>query len=146
MAATPASGGHRSGRHRQHVTVVEFADTLRADDVLQKKARSMGNIDIIMSARTSDRRRRVVGMDYDRTTGGSSIWRWPASSSDRPGAEHRVPQRKRDCPDPLWRNRDRHQGCHLLPGVYAAGDATTVPFKQIIISIGGRCHRRPGCV
>ena len=28
------------------------------------------------------------------------------------------------------------KGATSLPGVYAAGDATTVPFKQIIISMG----------
>ena len=78
--------------------MVEFADTLCADDVLQKKACSMGNIDIIMSARTTEvigDGSKVVGMtNEDRTTGeigasGGGRHLRP----DRPGAEHRVPSR-----------------------------------------------------
>ena len=38
----------------EHVTVLEFADTLRADEVLIKKANSLGNIEIIKSAQTTE--------------------------------------------------------------------------------------------
>jgi alkyl hydroperoxide reductase subunit F len=34
------------------------------------------------------------------------------------------------------RDRDRRPRRHQLPGVYAAGDCTTVPYKQIIIAMG----------
>ena len=36
----------------EHVTVLEFADTLRADDVLQRKAQSLPNVDILTNAQT----------------------------------------------------------------------------------------------
>ena len=61
----------------EHVTVVEFADTLRADDVLQKKARSMGNIDIIMSARTTE----VIG-------DGSKVVAWITRIAPRARSKH----------------------------------------------------------
>ncbi len=37
-----------------HVTVVEFADVLRADDVLLDKVRSLGNVDILVSRQTME--------------------------------------------------------------------------------------------
>ncbi len=57
----------------EHVTVLEFADTLRADEVLVKKAKSMGNIDIIKNAQTTEvlgDGSKVNGIAYkDRVTG-----------------------------------------------------------------------------
>ena len=51
--------------------MLEFADTLRADEVLQRKARSMPNIEIIKNAQTTEVRgdgSKVVGLTYkDRT-------------------------------------------------------------------------------
>ena len=37
-----------------HVTVLEFADTLKADEVLQRKLRSLANVDVITSAQTTE--------------------------------------------------------------------------------------------
>src|SRR5690606_15640426 len=55
------------------VTVLEFADTLRADDVLVKKANSMGNLRIIKNAQTTQvlgDGSKVVGLNYrDRASG-----------------------------------------------------------------------------
>src|SRR5690606_36207268 len=56
-----------------HVTLIEFDDQLRADDVLQRKLRSLPNVDIIVSARTTEvlgDGEKVVGLTYeDRTSG-----------------------------------------------------------------------------
>ncbi|MGR5488970.1 NAD-binding protein, partial [Vibrio alfacsensis] len=56
----------------EHVTVLEFADTLRADQVLIDKANSMANIDIITMAQTTEvlgDGTRVTGLEYkDRNT------------------------------------------------------------------------------
>ncbi len=96
---------------------MEFADTLRADEVLQKKARSMGNIDIIMSARTTEvigDGSKVVGMDYEDRTTGEIKHLAVAGIFVQIGL---VPNteflKERRGPDPLWRDRDRHQGRHL---------------------------------
>jgi alkyl hydroperoxide reductase subunit F len=125
----------------EHVTVVEFADTLRADEVLQKKARSMGNIDIIMSARTTEvigDGSKVVGMDYEDRTTGEIKHLAVAGIFVQIGL---VPNTEflKGSEVALTRFGEIEidtKGATSLPGVYAAGDATTVPFKQIIISMG----------
>ncbi|MFQ2155630.1 alkyl hydroperoxide reductase subunit F [Aeromonas hydrophila] len=125
----------------EHVTVVEFADTLRADEVLQKKARSMGNIDIIMSARTTEvigDGNKVVGMDYEDRTTGEIKHLAVAGIFVQIGL---VPNTEflKGSDVALTRFGEIEidtKGATSLPGVYAAGDATTVPFKQIIISMG----------
>lgn len=124
----------------EHVTVLEFADTLRADAVLQRKARSIGNIDIIMNAQTTEvvgDGKRVNGLKYtDRTTGDS----------------HEIALAGIFVQIGLIPNTDwlkgtlelsRHgeividaKGQTSIPGVFAAGDVTTVPYKQIIIAMG----------
>ena len=125
----------------EHVTVVEFADTLRADEVLQKKARSMGNIDIIMSARTTEvigDGSKVVGMDYEDRITGEIKHLAVAGIFVQIGL---VPNTEflKGSDVALTRFGEIEidtKGATSLPGVYAAGDATTVPFKQIIISMG----------
>ncbi|MCY0367909.1 NAD-binding protein, partial [Klebsiella pneumoniae] len=55
-----------------HVTLLEFADTLRADAVLQKKLYSLPNVTVIKSAQTTEVKgdgQKVNGLVYkDRTT------------------------------------------------------------------------------
>ncbi|WP_442771561.1 alkyl hydroperoxide reductase subunit F [Paenirhodobacter enshiensis] len=124
-----------------HVTLLEFADTLRADEVLQRKLRSMPNVEIVTSARTTEVKgdgARVTGLAYeDRTTGKmnevplSGIFvqigllpntEWLKGTLDlNPRGEIVI---------------DAH-GATSIPGVFAAGDCTTVPYKQIVIAIGG---------
>ncbi|MGQ9426042.1 alkyl hydroperoxide reductase subunit F [Gilvimarinus sp. F26214L] len=124
-----------------HVTVLEFADTLRADDVLIRKARSLDNVDIITSAQTTEilgDGNKVNGLMYtDRASGESKRialagvfvqiglvpnTEWLQNSAL---ALNRVGEIKID-----------ERGATSVPGVYAAGDATTVPYKQIIVSMG----------
>src|SRR5690606_9765077 len=58
-----------------HVTLLEFDGALRADDVLQRKLRSLPNVDVVVSALTTEvlgDGSKVVGLSYtDRTTGES---------------------------------------------------------------------------
>ena len=125
----------------EHVTVLEFADTLRADEVLIRKANSLKNIMIIKNAQTTE----VVG-DGKRVTGLSYIDR---ISGDEKSLELAgifvqiglVPNTEwlKDSGLSLTRFGEIEidsKGATSLPGVYAAGDATTTPFKQIIIAMG----------
>ncbi|MEH6685758.1 MAG: alkyl hydroperoxide reductase subunit F [Halopseudomonas sabulinigri] len=125
----------------EHVTVLEFADTLRADEVLQRKARSMRNIDIIKSAQTTEVRgdgNKVVGLTYkDRATE-------ELKQVDVAGIFVQIGL----IPNTEWLkgselNLTRFgeieidaRGATNIPGVYAAGDVTTEPFKQIIVAMG----------
>lgn len=122
------------------VTVLEFMDTLKADQVLQEKAKSLPNVEIFTNSQTLE----VTG-DGTKVTGIRvrsrdteeirlidldgifvQIGLMPNSSVVR---------------DIVETNRmgeiiiDTH--CRTnVPGIYAAGDVSTVPFKQIIIAMG----------
>ena len=122
-----------------HVTLVEFDTKLRADAVLQRKLHSLSNVTVIMNAKTTEINgvQTVNGLVYeDRTT----------------NETHTVPLEGVFIQIGLIPNTDwlkgtielsRHgeiivddRGQTSVPGVFAAGDATTVPFKQIIIAAG----------
>ncbi|HAT40507.1 MAG TPA: alkyl hydroperoxide reductase subunit F [Rheinheimera sp.] len=123
-----------------HVTVLEFDSKLRADAVLVNKANSMGNIDIITMAQTTEvlgNGQKVVGLTYkDRTTD-------EIKQLELDGIFVQIGL----VPNTEWlrgavelTNRgeiiiDSH-GATSMKGVYAAGDATNTPFKQIIIAMG----------
>lgn len=125
----------------EHVTVVEFADTLRADEVLQRKAHSMSNIEIITNAQTTavvGDGNKVSGMDYiDRQSGEQhhlsvagifvQIGLVPNTEFLQGSAVELSPHGEVIIDA---------KGATSLPGVFAAGDATTVPYKQIVISMG----------
>jgi len=122
------------------VTVLEFADTLRADAVLQDKLASLPNVAVIRSALTTEvlgDGNKVVGLTYtDRTT----------------NASHRVELDGIFVQIGLLPNTDFLKGTVNLSkygeievdakcqtsaaGVFAAGDCTTVPYKQIVIAMG----------
>ncbi len=123
-----------------HVTVVEFADQLKADAVLVKKLHSLPNVTVHVNAQTTEitgADGKVNGLRYkDRGT----------------GAEHLVELAGVFVQIGLVPNTEflkgtvelskygeiiiDAKGATSLPGVFAAGDATTVPFKQIIIAAG----------
>jgi alkyl hydroperoxide reductase subunit F len=123
-----------------HVTLLEFMDALKADDVLQRKLRSLANVDVIVGARTTE----VVG-DGQRVTG----LRYEERAT---GAIHDLPVAGIFVQIGLLPNTDWLRGTVELsrtgeigvddrgrtsvPGVFAAGDATTVPYKQIVIATG----------
>ncbi len=123
-----------------HVTVLEFAGELKADAVLQRKLRSLPNVDVILNAQTTE-----VKGDGNRVTG--------LSYKDRTTDEHHVLALEGIfvqiglLPNTDWLKGtvelsrfgeivvDSH-GRTSVPGVFAAGDCTTVPYKQIIIAAG----------
>jgi alkyl hydroperoxide reductase subunit F len=123
------------------VTVLEFGDTLRADQVLQDKANSLSNVTIIKNAQTTEitgAGGKVNGLIYtDRTTGESH-------TVELEGVFVQIGL----VPNTEWLKQSAveltqfgeiqidDRGATNIPGVFAAGDATTVPYKQIIISMG----------
>ncbi len=123
-----------------HVTLLEFADTLRADAVLQDKLNSLPNVTVIKSALTTEvigDGQKVTAIRYKDRVGGS---------------EHVVELEGIFVQIGLLPNTDwlkgtvelsKHgeviidaKGQTSVPGVFAAGDCTTVPYKQIIIAMG----------
>ena len=124
----------------EHVTVLEFSDTLRADAVLVKKAESTKNITIIRQAMTTEvlgDGQRVVGLKYkDRATDETHV-------IDLAGIFVQiglVPNTEflKDTIQLTERGEiviDDH-GQTSVPGIFAAGNSTNLPYKQIIISMG----------
>ena len=123
-----------------HVTLIEFDSQLRADEVLQRKLRSLPNVRIITSAQTTEvlgDGKRVNGLVYRDRVGGDShrvelegvfvqIGLLPNTEWLKDAIE--LSPRGEIVVDAAGRTS--------LPGVFAAGDATTVPYKQIVIAMG----------
>ena len=123
-----------------HVTLLEFSEQLRADAVLVTRLRSLPNVSIVTQAQTTEIAgdgQKVNSLRYtDRATGQS----------------HLVPLEGVFVQIGLVPNTEWLQGtvdlarggeiaidarcATSVPGVFAAGDATTVPFKQIVIAAG----------
>ena len=122
------------------VTLIEYDDRLRADEVLQRRLRSLANVRVIVGARTTRVRgdgRRVNGLDYtDRASGeqfGLALDGVFVQIGLLPNAEW-----LRGTVGLSARGEievDAH-GRTSVPGVFAAGDVTTTPFKQIVIAMG----------
>ena len=122
------------------VTLLEFADQLKADAVLVDKLNSMPNVTIHLNAQTTEVTgdgRKMTGLHYkDRIT----------------GAAHQLALAGVFVQIGLVPNAEFLKGtvelsrfgeiiidakCHTsVPGIFAAGDVTTVPYKQIIIATG----------
>jgi alkyl hydroperoxide reductase subunit F len=122
------------------VTLIEFDGRLRADEVLQRKLRSLHNVRVVVSAQTTEvhgANGRVDGLSYkDRSTG-------ELHRIDLEGVFVQIGL----LPNTEWlkgtvalSSRGEIEvdarGQTSLPGVFAAGDATTVPYKQIIVAMG----------
>ena len=123
-----------------HVTLVEFDTKLRADAVLQKKMHSMPNVTVITNALSKE----VLGADGKVTT---------LRYEDRTNNQiHDIALEGIFVQIGLLPNTDwlkgvidlsprgeviiDQKGETSMPGVFAAGDCTTVPYKQIIIAMG----------
>lgn len=121
-----------------HVTVVEFADTLKADAVLVSKLKSLPNVTIIANAQTTEivgDGAKVTGLRYkDRATGQEQLLTLEGIFVQIgliPNTEF-----LKDTIDlSRFGEIEIDAKCHTnVPGVFAAGDCTTVPFKQIVIA------------
>ena len=119
---------------------MEFADTLRADEVLIKKANSLGNIEIIKSAQTTEvigDGTRVTGLNYTDRVSGDEHSLSLAGIFVQIGLIPNTEFLKGSIElTPFGEIVIDDKGATSMPGVYAAGDATTTPFKQIIIAMG----------
>jgi alkyl hydroperoxide reductase subunit F len=124
----------------RHVTLLEFGDALRADAVLVNKLKSLPNVTIILQAQTSEftgEAGKFNGLSYtDRASG-------EARHIELEGVFVQIGL----VPNTEWLKGvvelSKHgeiivdaKGQTSIPGVFAAGDVTTVPFKQIIIATG----------
>jgi len=123
-----------------HVWVIEYDAQLRADAILKAKLQSLPNVTIITAAQTTEitgNGERVTGLAY----------------RDRPsGAQHTLELAGVFVQIGLIPNTDwlkgvvklsprgevevDAQGRTSVPGVFAAGDCTVVPYKQIVIAVG----------
>jgi alkyl hydroperoxide reductase subunit F len=122
-----------------HVTLIEFDTALRADAVLQRKLKSLSNVDVFTNAQTTEITgdQKVNGLVYkDRATG-------ELKKVELEGVFIQIGL----VPNTDWLKGvvelTKHgeivvdaRGQTSVPGVFAAGDVTTVPFKQIIIAAG----------
>jgi alkyl hydroperoxide reductase subunit F len=123
-----------------HVTLIEFADALKADAVLVSKLKSLGNVDIHLNAQTTE----ITG-DGSKVNG----LRYKDRATEQ---VHTLALEGVFVQIGLVPNTEFLKGtlelsrfgeividdkCHTsLPGVFAAGDVTTVPYKQIVIAAG----------
>lgn len=123
-----------------HVTLLEFGDALRADAVLVKKLQSLPNVTIITQAQTTEftgAEGKLNGLNYtDRASG-------EAKRIELEGVFVQIGL----VPNTEWLKGTVElskfgeiivdaKGHTSVPGVFAAGDATTVPYKQIVIAAG----------
>ncbi|SDY33332.1 alkyl hydroperoxide reductase subunit F [Pseudomonas sp. NFIX28] len=123
-----------------HVTLLEFDSKLRADAVLQRKLYSLPNVNVITSALTSEVKgdgQKVTGLAYkDRDSGefhtvdleGIFVQIGLLPNTDWLKGTVELSPRGEIIVDA--------RGETSLPGVFAAGDVTTVPYKQIVIAVG----------
>uniref|UniRef100_UPI0035B3067C FAD-dependent oxidoreductase n=1 Tax=Phenylobacterium sp. TaxID=1871053 RepID=UPI0035B3067C len=123
-----------------HVTLLEFDGQLRADAVLQRKLNSLPNVRVITSALTTEVHgdgQKVTGLTYkDRNTG-------ETHRVDLEGVFVQIGL----VPNTEWLKdsvglsprgeiETDYRGATSVPGVFAGGDATTTPYKQIVIAMG----------
>ena len=124
----------------KHVTLIEFDTKLRADAVLQRKLYSLPNVTVLVSARSTEVKgdgQKVSGLVYENRVTGQH------HTLDLEGIFVQIGL----LPNTDWLKGtldlsprgeiiiDGH-GQTSLPGVFAAGDCTTIPYKQIIIAAG----------
>ncbi|PWF48801.1 alkyl hydroperoxide reductase subunit F [Massilia glaciei] len=124
----------------RHVTVIEFSDALKADAVLVNKLKSLGNVTIHVNAQTTEITgdgQKVDGISYrDRLSGQvhhAAIEGVFVQIGLVPNSEFL----KGTLELSKFGEIVVDAKCHTsLPGVFAAGDVTTVPYKQIVIAAG----------
>jgi len=123
-----------------HVTLIEYDNQLRADAVLQRKLYSLPNVTVVTSALTTEVHgdgEKVIGLTYkDRNSGQSHL-------VELEGVFVQIGL----VPNTEWLTdsiglSDRgeievdHRAHTTMEGIFAAGDVTTVPYKQIVIAMG----------
>lgn len=123
-----------------HVTLIEFDKALRADEVLQRKLKSLPNVTVLTSAKTTEVTgdgKRVTGLTYEDRISGETRSLTLEGIFVQIGL---VPNTEwlKDTVSLNVRGEiitDLY-GATSVPGVFAAGDCTTAPYKQIVIAMG----------
>jgi alkyl hydroperoxide reductase subunit F len=124
----------------REVTLFEYGAQLRADEVLQRKLRSLANVTIVTQAQTTEitgDSKKVNGLVYTDLRSGET------KRVELEGVFVQIGL----VPNTEWLKGtvelSKHgeivvdaRGATSVPGVFAAGDVTTVPFKQIVIAVG----------
>ena len=122
-----------------HVTLFEFAGELKADDILQKRLYSLSNVDVILNAQTlevlgSDKVNSMIFLDRKtnekKTIALEGIFIQIGLLPNTDFVKNTVDLSK------FGEIIIDSHGQSSLPGLFAAGDVTTVPYKQIIIAMG----------
>jgi len=122
-----------------HVTLFEFAGELKADDILQKRLYSLSNVDVILNAQTlevlgSDKVNSMIYLDRKtnekKTIVLEGIFIQIGLLPNTDFVKNTVDLSK------FGEIIIDSHGQSSLPGLFAAGDVTTVPYKQIIIAMG----------
>ncbi|MEY4262054.1 MAG: alkyl hydroperoxide reductase, F52a subunit, FAD/NAD(P)-binding [Pseudomonadota bacterium] len=122
-----------------HVTLFEFAGELKADDILQKRLYSLSNVDVILNAQTlevlgSDKVNSMIYLDRKtnekKTITLEGIFIQIGLLPNTDFVKNTVDLSK------FGEIIIDSHGQSSLPGLFAAGDVTTVPYKQIIIAMG----------
>ncbi|MGE7308150.1 alkyl hydroperoxide reductase subunit F [Priestia megaterium] len=131
----------------KHVTVLEFMPELKADAVLQERLYSLPNVTVLKNVQTKEitGTDKVNGISYiERDTGavqhielqGVFVQIGLVPNTDWLGdTVERTPVGEIVV--------DKH-GATNIPGVFAAGDCTNSPYKQIIISMGSGANASLG--
>ena len=122
------------------VTVIEFMDELKADQVLQNKAYSLPNIEILTSTQTTkvigngekvtaiQLKNRQNGEEHTLNLDGVFVQIGLSANSQPFAGDLEMTRIGEIVIDAHCRTN--------VPGVYAAGDVSSVPYKQIIIAMG----------
>ena len=124
----------------KHVTLIEFDTKLRADEVLQKKLASLPNVTVIKNALTTE-----VKGDGSKVT--ALVYKDRATEELQTVELEGIFVQIGLLPNSEWLKgavelTERGEimvnarGETNVPGVFAAGDVTTVPYKQIVIAVG----------
>jgi alkyl hydroperoxide reductase subunit F len=122
------------------VTLIEFTDSLRADAVLVSKLESLPNVSVHTQAQTTEIRgagNRVVGLDWKHRATGEMNAVTLDGVFVQIGLVPNTEWLKGTVDLSRFGEIEIDAGGRTnLPGVFAAGDATTVPYKQIVIAAG----------
>jgi alkyl hydroperoxide reductase subunit F len=123
-----------------HVTLIEFDAQLRADAVLQAKLTSLANVAVITGAQTKaviGDGQRVTGLEYQERSGGEIRELEVAGVFVQIGLVPNTDWLKGTVRlSPRGEVEVDARGQTSVPGIFAAGDCTVVPYKQIVIAMG----------
>jgi len=123
-----------------HVTLLQFDNELKADAVLQNKLRSLSNVTILTNAQTTEITgdgTKMNGLNYKNRETGESVHIDIDAVFVQIGLLPNTDFVKGTIELSKFGEIEvNSHGATSMPGVFAAGDVTTVPYKQIIIAMG----------